>query len=631
MLDSCKFQGFVAKFSRYLPLSAPPPRLLPFGSGDGGMRAGSRAARFPCWPAPWAFPRCLTVSAVAITLLALATVFPFSASAATELFASNIQEPTINIDDTQQQVYASKSAAQRFTTGSLPEGAVAFALESVDMSLDSVSGAHFRPSDYTASIRSVGSDDNPGEILYLLEDPGPGQVPDDLDAPDGATLEPKTSYFLMVEYTRDTENRRINITTTSSNGEDSVNTDGWSIHNHRHILDVDNDTWETHTNAMRIQVKAGVIVETPANLIAEVLAPQRVQLTWDRVFKMTKDDYDPEEFPGYDIGWSAAGASSWKRLVSVKNQHGTFNYWNAYYGPKFYDNTIPPGTTRYYRIRAVSKDGDESDYSAVVNATTPGLVDSGNELIVPGVWASELDALNDQKVFRVELEAGQKYWFTVWAKHSHKHRVIVTDPNDTEVENFVQESTQTLAQSFTTERDGVHLIKISHAGTLGYSGDLNASPFHMALLPVNDPGPDELSLGTGEQLNDDEFNVLNTYAHTDRIRVLVQPGKAYAVRVLGREDAVVPRPTAATPRIARAQPPSTQSTDYRMDKPWVEGVTTTAASPLCHNFPEPERCEFQAFVIDLRGITGAQQTWEIEVAPTQRPRHTTVPHWQLRR
>ena len=195
----------------------------------------------------------------------------------------------------------------------------------------------------------------------------------------------------------------------------------------------------------------------------------------------------------------------------------------------------------------------------------------------------------------------------------------MTEEGDREVENFVQESTQTLAQSITAESSGEHKIKISHAGSLGHFGGLNAGPFHLALLPVHDPGPDRLSLGAGDQLNDYETVVLNTYGDTDRIRVFVQPGKAYSVRVLGREEGLNPPLTAATPRIARARPPSWQYTDYHMGKPWVEGVTTTAASTLCHKLAEPEKCEFQAFVIDLRGISGAQQTWQIEVAPTQRP------------
>ena len=108
---------------------------------------------------------------------------------------------------------------------------------------------------------------------------------------------------------------------------------------------------------------------------------------------------------------------------------------------------------------------------------------------------------------------------------------------------------------------------------------------------------------------------LNTYGDYDSWGVAVQPGEAYAVRVRGREDG---RGTAATPGIRRANPPGTY-TDHHMGTPWVEGITTTAASTLCPKFDEPEKCEYQAFVIDLRGLTGAQRTFQISLAPTQRP------------
>ena len=48
-------------------------------------------------------------------------------------------------------------------------------------------------------------------------------------------------------------------------------------------------------------------------------------------------------------------------------------------------------------------------------------------------------------------------------------------------------------------------------------------------------------------------------------------------------------------------------------------MTTTETSTI--NCGSNKKCqEFQAFVIDLRGQTGAQQTWWIDVAPTARPR-----------
>ena len=250
-----------------------------------------------------------------------------------------------------------------------------------------------------------------------------------------------------------------------------------------------------------------------------------------------------------------------------------------------------------------------SEPSNVVSAATPGLVDSDQGRIQFGVVASEFDALNDQKVFRIHLQAGEQYRFTIRGKAS-KHRVIVTDTGGTEIENFVLESNNNLVPRITAQSSGDHQLKISHGGTLGNAGSLNAGSFQFALVPVREDAAATLRLPGTSSLSP----MLNTYGDVDSWRVAVQPGKAYAVRVRGRETN---RGTAATPRIKRARPPSTTHV-YNMGKPWVDGVTIAKRSPICSKFAEPEKCEYQAFVIDLRGHTGAEQTWRISVAPTAR-------------
>ena len=352
---------------------------------------------------------------------------------------------------------------------------------------------------------------------------------------------------------------------------------------------------------------------TPTNLTAEAVAPMRVTLEWDRTLPSPKI-IDRDD--GYKIEWSADGSTSWTSLVNYTNQHGTFDIWCTCYPMRFNDDTITPGTTRYYRVKAVDDD-EESAWSDVVSATTPALVDSDGGRIEFGAVVSELDALNDQKVFRILLESGE-YRFMI-AGSAPKHRVIVTDAGGTDIENFVLVANNTLVPRITAQSPGEHQVKISHGGGFGNAGGggLNAGWFQFQLVPVSDPAVGTLRLPDTPNLR----AVLSTYGDVDGAELAVQPGKAYAVRVRGRETA---DGTAATPRIKRANPPGIY-THHHMDKPWVDGVTTTAASTLCHNFAEPEKCEFQAFVIDLRGQTGAEQTWQIIVAPTARPRTWPYP------
>ena len=421
-------------------------------------------------------------------------------------------------------------------------------------------------------------------------------------APDDTILEPNTTYELRLTINSSLTN--TTFFTTTNNGEDSAQ-DGWSI------ADTHRRGSDTINSALMLDIRGAP--SPPANFAAEVVAPMQVRLTWDRNIPSLKD-LDLEDPPGYRIEWSADGDAPWTSLVNITNQHVTdSDIWCACYPTKFNDDTIEPGTTRYYRIQAVDEDGDAgpwSDVVSVVSATTPGLVDSEGGRIEFGAVKSQLDALNDQKVFRIRLESGE-YRFTI-SGAAPKHRVIVTDAGGTEIENFVLESNDGLSPRITAQSAGEHQVKISHGGGFGNAGggSLKAGRFQFTLLPVREESAATLSLPDKPTVT----ATLNNYGDVDTWGVAVQPGEAYAIRVRGREDG---RGTAATPVIARANPPSIQ-TDHNMGKPWVDGVSIAKASSRCWNFDEPEKCEYQAFVLDLRGLTGAQETWHISVHPTQR-------------
>ena len=133
----------------------------------------------------------------------------------------------------------------------------------------------------------------------------------------------------------------------------------------------------------------------PGNVTARALAPMRVTLEWDRTLPSLTGTIDWDD--GYKIEWSADGNAPWTSLVNVTNQYVTdSDIWCVCFPTRFNDDTITPGTTRHYRIKAVDDD-DESAWSEVVSATTPELVDSDGGLILVGGVKSELDALNDQK------------------------------------------------------------------------------------------------------------------------------------------------------------------------------------------------------------------------------------------
>ena len=486
-----------------------------------------------------------------------------------------------------------KTHRQEFTTGRNPAG---YKLTRVGIRIGQGGSENYivlsvhQGTSTIATLRSPNWDDgsNKDRVNYAT-------------APDNTILDPNTTYELKIKF-----NSSLNIGLlfrTTNNGEDSAQ-DGWSI------ADTHRRGSDTIDSSLMLDIRGAP--SPPTNFAAEVVAPMQVRVTWDRNIPSLKD-LDLEDPPGWRIEWSADGDAPWTSLVNVTNQHVTdSDIWCACYPTQFNDDTIPPGTTRYYRIQTVDEDGDAGPWPTVVSATTPGLVDSDGGLIEFGAVVSELDALNDQKVFRIDLKSG-KYRFTI-SGAAPKHRVVVTDAGGTEIENFVLESNNNLVPRITAQSTGQHQVKVSHGGGFGNagSGSPQAGSFQFQLVPVSEDAAATLRLPSTPSLSP----ILNTYGDLDSWGVAVQPGQAYAVRVWGRETN---RGTAATPRIKRARPPSTTHV-YDMGKPWVDGVTIAKRSPICPKFAEPEKCEYQAFVIDLRGQTGAEETWRIDVATTARPR-----------
>ena len=468
-----------------------------------------------------------------------------------------------------------------------------------------------------------GGGENPGDRLKTLENPSSitANSVNVFTVPDGGiVLEASKTYFVQVK-TTSSDRVAVSVTDTDSDGndEDAGRAKNWTIDNGSSTNRPSNGSWQASNQSMRIDVKGQVLLAPPGNVTARALAPMRVTLEWDRTLPSLTGTIDWDD--GYKIEWSADGNAPWTSLVNVTNQYVTnSDIWCVCFPTRFNDDAITPGTTRHYRIKAVDDD-DESAWSDVVSVTTPGLVESDGGGINYGAVVSELDALNDQKVFRISLAIGE-YRFTI-SGDAPKHRVIVTDEGGTEIENFVLESGNGLKPRITVQNTGEHQVKISHGGGFGNAGygGLNAGSFQFQLVPVSDPAVGTLRLPDTPTL----WAVLNTYGDVDRADLAVQPGEAYAVQVHGRETGVA---SAATPRIKRANPPS-KYTDHNMGKPWVDGVTM---SEICAEHGQSNRdCEeFQAFVIDLRGLTGAEQTWQIYVGPTSRPRHAAVPRWHLR-
>ena len=313
-----------------------------------------------------------------------------------------------------------------------------------------------------------GGGSNPGDRLKTLRTPFTitADSVNVFTVPDGGiVLEASKTYFAQVK-TTSSDRLAVFVTVPQSGGnaEDAGGEENWTIDNDSWINRPSIGAWQESNQSMRIDVKGQVLLPPPTNPSARAVKPTRVTLEWDRTLPSPKI-IDRDD--GYRIEWSPDGSTSWRTLVNYTNQYGTFDIWCTCYPTRYNDDTITPGTTRYYRIQAV--DDDVSAWSDVVSATTPALVDSDGGRITFGAVVSELDALNDQKVFRIRLEASERYRFMIRGK-APKHRVIVTDEGGTEIENFVLVANNTLVSRITAQSSGEHQVKISHGGGFGNAG-----------------------------------------------------------------------------------------------------------------------------------------------------------------
>ena len=489
---------------------------------------------------------------LAAALLALSGALALFVTAAHAQSASTLVS-NINVGTNGSNSIGGNSNDQTAQKFNVPSGDQTYLLTAVAVHVrTSVSGG----SGFLATVHAVDGD-NPGDVLYTLSGPGnPGNGNKTYTAPENAILESGTSYFVVFSKSG---SRITDLQQTTTNSQSGFT--GWTIDNSSRSRD-NSSNW-SDDDPLKIKVSGyRLLDDTPMNLTARAVAPMQVTLEWDRTLPALKT-IDRDD--GYRIEWSPDGSTSWTSLVNYTNQNVTdSDIWCTCYPTKFNDDTIEPGETRYYRIQAVDND-DVSLWSNVVSATTPGLVDSDAGLIEFGAVVSELDALNDQKVFRIDLKSG-KYRFTI-SGAAPKHRVVVTDAGGTEIENFVLESNNNLVPRITAQSTGQHQVKVSHGGGFGNagSGSPQAGSFQFQLVPVSEDAAATLRLPSTPSLSP----ILNTYGDLDSWAVAVQPGQAYAVRVWGRETN---RGTAATPRIKRARPPSTTHV-YDMGKPWVDGVT----------------------------------------------------------
>ena len=496
--------------------------------------------------------------------------------------------------------------AQRFETGS---NATGYDISRVQVRLGGEETG--TASDLEVSLHEANGS-NPGTRIATLDSPssigaGYGNKTFTVLSNETVRLGKSTQYFIKVD---PQGSWKLKLEGTGNSSQSGAS--GWKIDNTgRESGNNSCDSWGnwgttgSSKTIMKIRIYGTVnpAINKPKNVTLGASGSTHTRLKW-----YPPEDRDDSEYTGYTIRRATTSSGPWTTMAEhIARTDGV--YTDGIVHAQYYrDHSVEAGTRYYYQVAGVNKDADYGglDWSSTadVQVPRPPQPTPGGALEF-GATRIEL-AKNQAKSFTTPpLTAAAQYRLAIQGA-GYNRRVIVTDGGDTEVANFGVGHAADLLPRFTAGQSGAHTITIARGDDRGRDNGL------IRLVPAMDDAwnqPVSVGSTTG--------GTFNTYGDVDRIGLLVQPGKAYVVRVVGREDDSFY--TAATPRIRRAHDPSSGYSEHNMAKPWVPGVTTTAASPLCWKFSEPEKCEFQAFVIDLREQAGAQQTWRISVAPTLRP------------
>ena len=208
-----------------------------------------------------------------------------------------------------------------------------------------------------------GGEDNPGRRLKTLENPG--SITEDavnvFTVPDGGiVLEASKTYFVQV---KTTSSDRVAVSVTGplsgGNAEDDGAAENWTIDNDSWTNRPSIGTWQESNQSMRIDVKGEVLLDPPTNPSARAVAPMRVTLRWDRTIPSPKD-LDRQGLSRLQDRMVRRR----QRAVDVARERtrtstGPSSIWCVCYPTRFNDNTIAPGTTRHYRVKAVDDDDAE--------------------------------------------------------------------------------------------------------------------------------------------------------------------------------------------------------------------------------------------------------------------------------
>ncbi len=279
--------------------------------------------------------------------------------------------------------------SQRFTTGSNPGG---YALDSVTVSADRARVSPFiAHENWSVSIYTVDSSGHPATEHTTLIAPQVYMAGENVfTAPTGTTLSADTTYAVVVTagttyYANESLTfTDLNLTATTSNGENERSASGWSIFNAFDIESSSSWSADTGGKALYIAVRGAPVPGKPTGLSATPSGSDRINLSWT-----APADNGGSAVTGYRIEVSTDGAT-WADLVA---DTGSTTTTHSHTG-------LSLGDTRHYRVSAINVNGTgPASDTAVATITSAAngapAITPANAFRVPGVLTANKGTIAD--------------------------------------------------------------------------------------------------------------------------------------------------------------------------------------------------------------------------------------------
>ena len=332
------------------------------------------------------FPRQMFIG---VFLAAAALLLAFAAPALAQVFVSNADQDVSSSGHCENDQNLSVECAQGFRTGPNKPG---YSLSSIQLDTRTVPGSGIT---LTVTVRGDNGSSHPSDtVIYTLANPSNmGTGLQTFTAPNGATLNANSNYFVHMSYTVGSgDTTRAEWFVTVSDNEDSGKATGWSIFNYLHAR-LSSESWASnnpgYSFSFQIRVMGNTLAPAAPENLSATPGETEVTLTWN-------DPGNPM-ITKYQYRWKT-GTGDYGNWIDISGSGASTDSYTV--------TGLGNGTEYTFGVRAKNVGGNGSAATATVTTLPAAPVNfqaTAGDTRVTLTW----DTANDDTITRWEYQQKQ--------------------------------------------------------------------------------------------------------------------------------------------------------------------------------------------------------------------------------